>query len=219
MHDLKAKKLIVDERKKGLTISELSKKFEIPFGTVFSWVKDLELSNSAKASLELKRNVGRNKGLKIVEARRNTYKQLIQLKVNEEISKFKSSKISNKLLCSFLFWGEGAKALNSLKFINSDPEMIKTFLGLFRDSFELDETKFRVVLHLHEYHDEVTSKDFWSNVTKIPLNQFNKIYLKPNSGINTKAGYKGCISIRYYDSKIAQELFYLYNTFSRRYTK
>ncbi len=59
------------------------------------------------------------------------------------------------------------------------------------------------------FHDEL--KTFWSEVTSIPLTQFNKSYRKTNTGKTKKAGYQGCASIYYYDAKIAKELTALYN--------
>lgn len=48
--------------------------------------------------------------------------------------------------------------------------------------------------------------DYWSKVVGIPKNHFS-IYNKPNTGINKKPGYKGCLSIRYGDSRIIKEVF------------
>jgi hypothetical protein len=48
--------------------------------------------------------------------------------------------------------------------------------------------------------------NYWSKVTGIPKNHFS-IYNKPNTGINKKPGYKGCLSIRYGDSRIIKEVF------------
>ena len=48
--------------------------------------------------------------------------------------------------------------------------------------------------------------DFWSEATAIPKTNFS-IYNKPHTGINKKPGYKGCLSIRYGDSRIVKEVF------------
>jgi hypothetical protein len=94
--------------------------------------------------------------------------------------------------------------------MNADPEMIKYFLCAFRNSFNLKENKFRALIHLHKYHNAKKQLKFWSNITKIPANQFNKPYLKKNTGKNKKENYPGCISIRYYDKKVFKELVSVY---------
>ena len=68
-----------------------------------------------------------------------------------------------------------------------------------------------------EYHSEKDIKQFWSNLSGIPLVQFNKFYKKEHTGINTKIDYKGCFRIRYYDAKIAKYLTLLYKTFATHY--
>ncbi|MBU1034130.1 hypothetical protein KKI22_04290 [Patescibacteria group bacterium] len=122
----------------------------------------------------------------------------------------------NKLICAVLFWAEGSKKTNHVAFTNSDPKMIVYFLGLLRQSYDLDEKKFRVSVHLHEYHDLEETLIFWSKITGIAKTQFIKPYRKPHTGLRKKPGYRGCVTIRYYDSEIARELTALYNDISSK---
>lgn len=115
-----------------------------------------------------------------------------------------------------MFWCEGEKDVRSgIRFINSDPVMIQTFLSLLRTSFPIKEEKFRALVHLHGYHDPVEQQRFWSEVTGIPLERFHKPYLKPNTGRNTRPGYPGCISIRYQDSSLGKALKMIYSEFGK----
>ena len=116
-----------------------------------------------------------------------------------------------KIICAILFWAEGNKDFSHIRFTNSGPKMIKTFLSYFRLSYDLDESKFRACIHLHEYHNSEEMHKYWSEVTSIPLNKFRKAYLKTHTGIRKKEGYKGCLTIYYFDSSIAHELEALYN--------
>jgi len=111
-----------------------------------------------------------------------------------------------KLLCAMMYWCEGAKADNIVKFTNSDPMLIKRFLSLFRNSFSLDESKFRVVLHLHDYHDEQMQMQFWSEVTNIPQLQFYRPYRKPHTSLRKRPDYPGCACINYNDVFVARRL-------------
>lgn len=47
---------------------------------------------------------------------------------------------------------------------------------------------------------------FYAGLITIPKNNFS-IYNKPNTKINKKPGYKGCLSIRCGDSRIIKEVF------------
>lgn len=214
MHDVNLRKEIEIKRLEGISAEELAQMYSVPRGTVYQWVRNLTLSSEARSRLESNSILGSKKGRET--SLKN--KQLQELKIREtvvsELATIQLPISVGKLLCAFLYWAEGAKDREYLTFINSDPKMIHTFLYLFRRFFKPDETKFRVLVHLHPYHNPSEILSFWATTTKIPLSQFNKPYLKKNSGINKKDGYQGCISVRYYDAKIAKEIFWLYTTFS-----
>lgn len=92
--------------------------------------------------------------------------------------------------------------------------MIKLYLSLLRKSFIIDENRFRVCLHLHEYHDREKLLSCWSKVTGICKNQFS-VYNKAHTGNNKKKGYRGCLSIRYHGSTILKEIFIIIKRMSK----
>lgn len=130
-------------------------------------------------------------------------------------NKIKITKPLLKLIVAIFIWTEGEKGdFGRLGFTNSDPTMISTYLYALRKSFKLDEEKFRVIVHIHEYHNETQILRFWSKTTNIPLKKFNKSYLKPHTGKRKRKNYMGSIHVTYYDYKVAHELAALYNTFA-----
>ena len=101
-----------------------------------------------------------------------------------------------------------------MAFINSDPKLIKTYLSLLRSAFDIKEEKLIAWLHLHSYHDRPEMLTFWSKVTGIDKNRIN-IYNKKNTAIRKKDGYKGCISIRYGNYMIFDEIMLIIKRFSK----
>lgn len=97
--------------------------------------------------------------------------------------------------------------------------MIFTFISLLRKSFTVDESKFRALVQLHEYHEENKIINFWSKITKIPVSQFTKSYLKPNTSKVIRKDYKGTLRIVYYNSQIAHELKAIYNAVTDKIIK
>ncbi len=95
--------------------------------------------------------------------------------------------------------------------MNSDPNLIELFMKLIRLSFDLDEKKFRAMVHIHNYHNNDEVIKYWSAITNIPKLQFSKSYLKQNTEKRIRDGYMGCLRIRYYDYRIALELRAYYN--------
>ena len=49
-----------------------------------------------------------------------------------------------------------------------------------REYCSVPEKKFRGSLYLHDNLDEGQAKDFWSKLTRIPLDQFTKTYIVKN---------------------------------------
>jgi hypothetical protein len=205
-------------RYQGYSFGEIANKLEIAKSTAHLWVNKVELNKKALQKLNKKRVLARLKALEAMRMIRELKKYLIKKQAVESINNINLNKDIKKLLCSFLYWGEGSKNTNSLIFTNSDPLMIKLYLKLLRESFKLDERKFRGLVHIHEYHNEVMIKNYWAKITNIPLNQFSKSYLKPHTSKNIRDGYKGTISISYYDYKIALELSFVYNWFAEKLT-
>lgn len=75
-----------------------------------------------------------------------------------------------------LYAGEGAKRDHCVNFANADPEMIRFFCAWFRHFFDVDETRMRMRVYLHEGLDIVTAQQFWSDLAGVPLEQFGKPY-------------------------------------------
>ena len=192
-------------RQKGYSFRELSERFNIAKSTAGVWCRKEIVTEVGKRRLQKLGDDGRLRSVATIK-----YKQkliLDDIDKNCTVLKNKNYSIDEyKLFLALLYWGEGAKTENRVAFINSDPEMIKVYLWLFRNSFIINENKLRVIIHLHNYHNQEEMLNFWSDVTAIPKTNFS-VYNKPNTGINKKPGYKGCLSIRYGDSRIIKEVF------------
>jgi hypothetical protein len=97
-----------------------------------------------------------------------------------------------------LYAGEGAKRDGAVKFANSDPRMIAFYCAWLRRFFEIDETRLRVRLYLHEGLDLGASVAYWSALTGIPPSQFLKPYRAvPDPSIRHTKHVHGCVSIDY----------------------
>ncbi len=179
-------------------------------------MKGTELSNSARTIIKNKQLLAQQKGRGTIQKHRQEIKDRITATANKLVEKVAIDNDYAKLCASLIFWCEGSKGQTSVRFTNSDPTLIKLFLNLLRKGFMIDETKLRALIHLHEYHNELQQKAFWSDVTKIPLSQFSRSYLKPHTGKNKRANYPGCLAVYYYDSKVAKELSAIYNAFTSR---
>lgn len=203
----------VELRRNGYSINEISKVLGMAKSTVSLWTIKEPLSIRAQARLKYGHNKGVRKGINTRQKRLSIIYNSIQAITQEHVANLTLDINTQRLLVSTLYWGEGAKTGRQIRIINSDPVFIKVFLELFRQCFNLDESRFAATLHLHEYHNREDQLQFWSKVTKIPKNRIG-IYLKPNTGIQKKIDYPGCIAVHYYDAKIFDIITAYYKLFS-----
>jgi hypothetical protein len=97
-----------------------------------------------------------------------------------------------------LYAGEGSKEDGRLRFSNSDPRMIVFFCSWLRRFFEIDESRLRVHLYLHQGLDLAATIAYWSALTGIPPTQFLKpCRAVPDPSIRQAKHVHGCVGIGY----------------------
>jgi len=201
---IEEQKLAKELREIGYSIREISEKLSVSKSSVSVWVRNIPLSSKAKSRIEKQVQKGQEKAQETLRKKRIRKRIREKEEAKKRLKDIKLSKNEKSLLCAMIYWCEGSKYKNDLvSFTNSDPNLVKTYLKLFRNSFDLDEKKFRICMHLHSYHNESKQRKFWSKATNIPENQFMKSYIKENSGPRRREGYPGCIKISYYDNVVA----------------
>ncbi len=217
-HDISIKEKAKELRRAGYSIKEVAKTLGISISTSSIWLRNMPISASGKAAINRRNQLNRYRMSLKWNKKRILKKQMHLSKALEILKSIDlQDRAITKLLCATLFWAEGNKNFSHVRFTNSDPTMIRTFLGLLNQAFTTDKTKFRACIHLHEYHDSSEIHSYWQQITNIPLSQFRKAYLKPNTGVRKRDNYKGCITIYYFDTLIARELEALYNALSSTY--
>ena len=77
----------------------------------------------------------------------------------------------------------------------------------FRQICQVDNSRFRIQLHLHSGQKEESIKSFWSSLTDVPLEQFHKSYIKSEgTGHRKKKLYHGTVKIRICDGNLLQKI-------------
>lgn len=206
-HSAEIKKRARQLRTENRSFSEIQKILKVPKSTLFSWVKDLPRPLKFLNTPERLEKM-REMALVANKAKYQRINDSLLTKVTNEVAKTDLEKLPKKVLLSLLYWAEGDKGDKSvINFANTDPRLHLLFVQLLRQTFNLDESRFRVRLHLHNYHHEETVKRFWSNHLKIPENQFNKTYLKERSKEKTfRKNFGGICFIKYNSVYLQREL-------------
>jgi hypothetical protein len=211
-NNLKTKAL--ELRTNGYSFREISERLEISKSTASLWTRHVKLNISARDRILSLSDIGRERAVKTKKMKRELIWKDIANKCSV-LNDFRCYGINDyKVFIALLYWAEGEKTKRKFAFINSDPDMIKLYLFLLRQSFLIDERLFSIRLYLHEYHDKEKMLSFWSNTTGVCKNQFS-VYNKAHTGKNKKIAYPGCLSIVYRDSRILKEIFIIIKRISR----
>jgi predicted DNA-binding protein YlxM (UPF0122 family) len=115
-----------------------------------------------------------------------------------------------RVVCTALYWAEGAKRSRIVDFANSEVEMCKLFMRFLRKVCGVDERRLRVYLYCHYNQNPHELISFWSRELLIPPKQFTKPYIRhvPKKGTNKRDQRMkmGLVHIRYGDLKLVNQI-------------
>ena len=92
----------------------------------------------------------------------------------------------------------------AIEVTNTNPLIIKIFLEFLRESIKVPNEKIHAQIQIHKGDNQKELELFWSNISDIPLNQFNKTIIRQKGNKPKKT--KGTFKIRIYDKVIFQKL-------------
>ena len=198
-------------RTKGLTYDEIANKLGFAKSTLSIWLRDvpgpLKSTPSAKRQYFLA-NV-QAKGAAANRAKKEAMWVRLAIEAKKASGVYKSDDLAlATALLAMLYWAEGTKHdKGGLVFTNTDPRLSYLFLTLLRRTFTLDESRLRIRLHLHEYHDQAKAIAYWSKLLDIPASQFQSIYVKKrNPSRKFRQNFMGICFIKYGDSQMRRKV-------------
>jgi len=206
-------------RSRGKNYREIKELLGIPKSTLSTWFskkhanifdKKAQLIHLAKI-----RPIAQQSIRKRIERRDN----VTRLGATQLLKKLESSELISKLALGLLYWAEGTKSpqTNGVIFTNTDPLMIKLFATLLRDSYQVDENRFRIRIHVHYYHEKKTLVKFWSDLLDIPKEKFAPLLVKPRSKKRRfRKNPKGICFLCYHNSNIRREILAIARAFAEK---
>ncbi len=156
-------KTVEQERAKELradawTLREIAAELGVATSSVSLWVRDVQFEPRPRRGARRRgpNALQRRKAAEIADLREEGRRRLAGLTDRELL-----------VAGTALYAGEGDKRGGMVSFVNSDPRMIVFFLGWLRLFFEIDESRLRARLYLHEGLDLDGALGFWSELTGI----------------------------------------------------
>jgi hypothetical protein len=164
-------------RKNGKSYNEINKLLNIPKSTLSTWLKNLPISQNVRnKNIEKAKNIWSKNISDYNKKRAKKY----QVELKRQINKFSQDipEIDKKNLFWIglsLFWAEGGKKEKwMVRFTNSDPIMIKIMMKFFREICNIKNNKIKLCIHLHSNVSEAKAKKYWSNITRLAIDNFWK---------------------------------------------
>ena len=207
-------------RRQGFSYREIMAQlsFKVAKGTVSRWCKEIELTSKQLDRLDHLKQQGwyRNRllGSKKNQHRRTEEVEAIKAEARVEIGSLTQKELWLSGL--MLYWAEGSKA-HSVCLTNSDPRLVRFMMFWFREFCKVPEEKFKARLHIHSGQDDVSMKGFWSEITRIPLSQFGKSYVKKEgTGHRKNVLYQGTIQVVIGNKDLLHKIFGWIEGFSKQ---
>lgn len=178
----------------GLSYNEIRKQVKVSKSTLSLWLKGVRLNAKNKKRLYTKQIEFLSHGVHSQKARREKEIQELIKIASFEIEK-PTSLNSLRLMGVALYWAEGSKG-SMLQFTNSDPHMINFFVRWLNIFFKTSPSALKAYLNIYPQQNERLMKEFWSDLTKIPIANFKKTTVKSISKNYKKNNlYYGTIKI------------------------
>ncbi|MBI5299382.1 MAG: hypothetical protein HY877_03695 [Deltaproteobacteria bacterium] len=191
-------------RAQGLSYGEIFSVIKASKSSISIWCRDIQVNPTQKIFLKKRGGVASKRGQ---HNKLNRAKEIEQIKqsASKEIGPLTSNEF--KLAGLMLYWAEGGKTTRQIDFTNSNPKIIVLMMQRFRKICEIDNSRFRIQLHLHSGQKEESIKAFWSSLMGIPLEQSYKSYIKKEgTGHRKNKLYCGTVKIRVCNGNLLQKI-------------
>lgn len=185
------------------TLQEIADELEVAKSSVSIWVRDVDFDPSARRS---RRTGRRPRGIDHPLRQR----KLAQIAECDQWGRDQVGEVSGRDLLiagTALYAGEGTKGDGRVALTNTDPAWVRFFLHWLRSCFEVDESRLRVQLYLHQGLDLAAATAHWASVTGIPTTQFMKPYRAvPDASIRHSKHEFGCATVGYSCSRTHRQI-------------
>ena len=160
---------------RGWSLGEIAEHLNVSKNSVSRWVRDINLSKEHEQRLW-----DRNPIFNGTVARRGDggYLKAKELRSKyQEQGKTKAQNTSHLFVSGcMLYWAEGTKNKNSIRFSNSDPDMILFFKRFLDEEFKIDKNSYRI--HIHAYTNNGLTVDdiekYWLDLLRLNRSNLTK---------------------------------------------
>lgn len=197
-------------RQNGKSIKDIARRLRVSSSSVSKWVREVELTEEQKVVLSMKskqQDMNRVWGArkKYAEERRSKWQDCGRRLMKDGENKFVAG--------CMLYWAEGAKSQNTLKFVNSDVDMMRFFVEFIREYFDVEDDDFAISLKF--YSNEIMSfesaQEYWLTNLGLPSSCMRKsqvdVIRGDGYGKKTNKRPAGICSVQVNSTEILQAIY------------
>jgi transposase-like protein len=164
-------------REEGAPIKEIARRVSVAPSSVSRWVRDIKLTPAQEQEL-LRRNLAYNRQLSgtAIQAANRRAERLAYQKEGRSLARQGDS---FHVAGCMLYWAEGEKDRNALRFYNSDPEMVRLFVFFLKKYFALWDEEIKITCNLFADHVQRQREieQFWLDVAQLSARSLCKSYV------------------------------------------
>jgi len=169
-------------RKKGESVKIIAQKLNVSKSSVSHWVRDIILSEKQLERLQRKMLKGAELGrIRGALKQKKQQQDLVKQSKKEGIERLKNLSSKEYFIAGIaLYWAEGDKKNRRVGFCNSDPRLIKFMIKWLISYFGVKTNQLTARVGINQIHQErdIAVKEYWSQITSLPLSQFRKTSFK-----------------------------------------
>jgi AcrR family transcriptional regulator len=196
---------------RGLSLREIASLLGVSKGSVSVWVRDIALTLVQRQAI-----AARNPALdpnfngSKTQARRALARRLAYQAEGRAIARQRNPGFAAGCM---LFWAEGSRDQNAVKFTNSDAEMMAFFVRFLRDHFAVTDDMVSVWCNLFADHQASLQRieQFWLDTLELPRTSLRKstvnVYSKHSKKRRRNMLPYGTCRVSVYRTRIVQTLY------------
>jgi hypothetical protein len=189
-------------------VKELAVSLGVSQSTISLWVRHVELTEEQRAALR------RRMGGRIEGARANALRALDRRRSHQSDGR-EAARRGNAMHVAgcMLYWAEGARERNAIKFTNSDPAMARFFVSFLRSSFGVPNHRIVVTCNLFADHAERQREveDHWLSRLELPRSCLRKSTVNRYSKYSPKKRRNklpwGTVRVAVYNTRLVQHIY------------
>lgn len=186
-------------RRQGWTYNQIQAELGCSKSSVSLWVRDLPRPEPRCTPEEQRARM--NAGLARLRASQDQERQAVKQEAAAAVGELSDRELF--LVGVGPYWAEGAKdkpyrRTEVLRFINSDPNVIKLFLR-WLELLNVTRDRLTMRVSIHESADVEAAEKYWADIVGVDVSAFSRATLKKHNPRtvrkNTAEAYRGCLMI------------------------